>query len=93
MAKLTFSMDDDTVRTLRRAAERTGKTQSAVVREAITRYEANTDRLTEEERQRMVRLFDELLSRPPDRTQVDVDTEIREIRRARRHGGRRTRVE
>jgi Arc/MetJ-type ribon-helix-helix transcriptional regulator len=93
MAKLTFSMDDDTVRTLRRAAERTGKTQSAVVREAITRYEANTDRLTEEERQRMVRLFDELLSRPPDRTQAEVDAEIREIRRARRHGGRRTRVE
>ena len=86
-------MDDDTVRTLRRAAERTGKTQSAVVREAITRYEANTDRLTEEERQRMVRLFDELLSRPPDRTQAEVDAEIREIRRARRHGGRRTLVE
>lgn len=93
MAKLTFSMDDETVRALRRAAERTKKSQSAVVREAITQYDARADRLTEPERQRLVGLFDEILARRPTRSSTDVDAEIREIRRARRHGGRRTRVE
>ena len=35
MAKLTFSLDDETVRTLRMIAERKRKPQSVVVREAI----------------------------------------------------------
>jgi predicted transcriptional regulator len=93
MAKLTFSMPDDTVRALRRAAERTGKSQSAVVREAIVEYEKRADRLTEDERQRMLALMERVMARPADRTSADVDAELREIRRARRHGGRRTRVD
>lgn len=93
MAKLTFSMPDDTVRALRRAVERTGKSQSAVVREAIVEYEKRADRLTEDERRRMVALMERVMARPPDRTSADVEAELREIRRARRHGGRRTRVD
>lgn len=93
MPKVTFSVDEDTVQTLRRAAERTGKSQSAVVREAVAQYEARADRLTEDERRRMVALMKRVMARPPDRTQAEVDAELREIRRARRHGGRRTRAE
>ena len=38
MAKVTFSLDDETVRLLRRAAERSRKPHSLVVREAIAQY-------------------------------------------------------
>jgi predicted transcriptional regulator len=90
MAKLTFSMDDETVAKLRRAAERTGKSQSAVVREAITEYEARADKLTAAEQDHMLRVIDEIIARGPTRTRAEVEAELREIRRARRHGGRRT---
>jgi predicted transcriptional regulator len=93
MAKLTFSMDDETVATLRRAAERTGKSQSAVVREAIIEYEARADKLTNAERDHMLKVIDQIIARGPTRTRVEIDAELREIRRARRHGGRRTRVD
>jgi len=51
------------------------------------------ERLTEEEKQRMVRVLDEFSKQPSTRSQEEVDAELREIRRARRHGGRATRVE
>jgi predicted transcriptional regulator len=35
MVKVTFTVDDETVRTLRTIAERLGKPQSMVVREAV----------------------------------------------------------
>lgn len=93
MAKLTFSMDDETVAKLRRAAERTRKSLSAVVREAITEYEARADQLTHAEREHMLRVIDEIRRRGPTRTRAEIDAELREIRRARRHGGRRTRID
>jgi predicted transcriptional regulator len=93
MPKLTFSMDQPTADTLRRAAERTGKSQSAVVREAIAQYEARADRLTAAERERLTSLMEEIITGPPTRSPAAINTEIREIRRARRQGGRRTRVE
>jgi len=49
--------------------------------------------LTEEEKRRMLRVLDEFSLRPPTRSQKELEEELREIRRARRHGGRATRVE
>ncbi|PYR58909.1 MAG: hypothetical protein DMF85_09375 [Acidobacteria bacterium] len=93
MAKLTFSMDDGTVRTLKATAERLRKPQSMVVREAVAEYAARAGQLTEAERRRLLKQLDDLARRPPTRPQAQVDAEIREVRRARRGGGRRHRAE
>jgi predicted DNA-binding protein len=86
MPKLTFSLDDETVQTLRRAAERTRKPQSLVVREAIAQYAAQEDRLSEAERARLLGVLRRIRSRPPTRPAAAVDRELREIRRSRRTG-------
>ena len=67
MAKLTFSLDDDTVRTLRRVAARTSKPQSLIVREAIVEYAAREERLPEGERTRRLEILRELASQPASR--------------------------
>jgi metal-responsive CopG/Arc/MetJ family transcriptional regulator len=90
MVKMTFTFDEETTQTLRRAASRLKKSQSAVVREAIQDYANRTDRLSEEERGHMLRILDRMMARAPKRTQADVDAEIRAVRAARRTGGRRT---
>jgi len=46
------------------------------------------DRLSESERRRMLKIFDTMLPRIPARPQAEVEAEQREIRRARRSGGR-----
>jgi metal-responsive CopG/Arc/MetJ family transcriptional regulator len=86
--KVTFTLDESTVAKLNQTAERLSKPKSEVVREAIQDFHARSDRLSEAERQRMVGVMKRILARAPDRTQADVDRELREIRRARRSGGR-----
>jgi predicted transcriptional regulator len=93
MVKMTFTFDDQTVATLRRAASRLKKPQSAVVREAIRDYAHRADRLSDEERHRMLKVLDRMVARRPRRSQAEVDAEIAEIRAARRTGGRWTRAE
>jgi predicted transcriptional regulator len=93
MAKVTFTVDDETVRTLRTMSERLGKPQSMVVREAVAEYGARAGRLTEVERRRLLTALDAIMKRPATRPQPEVDRELKEIRRARRHGGRRRRLE
>jgi metal-responsive CopG/Arc/MetJ family transcriptional regulator len=88
MVKATFTLDDETVETLRRTADRLGKPRSAVLREAIRDYAARAGRLSEEERRRMLRSLDAFLSHPSDRSQATVDRELREVREARRRGRR-----
>ncbi len=89
MVKVTFTVDEATVRTLRAMAEHLHKPQSLVVREAVAEYAGRADRLTQAERRRMLAAIDEMATRPPTRPQAEVVREIRDIRRARRHGGRR----
>jgi hypothetical protein len=86
MVKVTFTLDDETVERLRRLATRLGRPQSQVVRESIKEYEARSDKLSEEERRRMLTVLDRILKEPPTRPQSEVDAELREIRRARRRG-------
>jgi predicted transcriptional regulator len=91
--KLTFSVDDETVETLRKTAERLGKSQSLVVREAVAEYAARAGRLTELERRQMLAAVDRIMKAPPTRPQAEVTRELRLVRDARRRGGRRRRTE
>jgi predicted transcriptional regulator len=89
MVKVTFTLDDETVGRLRRLAKRLGRPQSQVVRESIKEYEARADKLSEEERRRMLAVLDRIMREPPTRPQAEVDAELREIRAARRRWARR----
>ena len=87
MVKVTYSLDDATVRRIRRAADRLRKPQSHVVREAVAEYDARADRLSEAERLRMLEVLDRLRDEPVTRSRESVDAEIREIRESRRESG------
>jgi hypothetical protein len=91
MVKLTFTLDDETVDRLRRTAERLGRPQSQIVREAIREYAARSGRLSDEERDRLLKVMDEIIAAPPTRPQTEVDAELREVRDTRRHGWRQDR--
>ncbi|HYS25406.1 MAG TPA: ribbon-helix-helix protein, CopG family [Vicinamibacterales bacterium] len=86
MAKLTFSLDEETVAKLRKTAARLRKPQSMVVREAIARYAAEEDKLSDEERARLLEVIDRFMKLPPSGSHKDAEREIREIRRSRRIG-------
>jgi len=93
MVKMTFTFDQQTVETLKRTASRLQKPQSVVVREAIQDYATRSDRLSEEERKHLLKVFDRMVARIPAGSQAEADAEIAETRAARRTGGRRTRAE
>jgi len=86
--KITFILDDQTIRHLQNAAERTKKTKSEIVREAIADYHERNGKLSETERLRLLKIMEEIMASPPTRPQEEVDREIAEIRAARRSGGR-----
>ncbi|HSW29102.1 MAG TPA: ribbon-helix-helix protein, CopG family [Longimicrobiales bacterium] len=89
MLKLTFTLDNETVATLGRTAERLGMAKSQVVREAIRVYGEQAGLLSAEERDRALRVFDEVTGDLPGRPRQEVVRELAEIRAARRAGGRR----
>ncbi len=91
--KVTFTLDDQTIRRLQNAAERTKKPKSEVVREAIADYHDRIGKLSESERLRLLKVMEDIMSRPPTRPQEEVDREIAEIRELRRRGGRRNPVD
>lgn len=86
MVKLTFSLDDATVRTLRETAERQRKPQSLVIREAIAHYASREELLPADERQRLLGVLRGIKSRRPTRPASEVERELRAIRRSRRTG-------
>jgi Arc/MetJ-type ribon-helix-helix transcriptional regulator len=90
MVKVTFTLDDETVDQIRRTAARQRKPQSQVVREAVAEYAARADRLTERERLELLGVLDTLASARPTRPARAVDAELRQLRAARRQGGRRS---
>lgn len=89
MVKVTFTLDDATVTRLRQAAARVGRPQSQVVREAVKDYSDRLGKLSEEERVRLLEVFDTVIPVIPARPVARVDAELRAIRRTRRAGGRR----
>jgi len=88
VVKVTFTLDDETVARLRRLAARLRRPQSQVVRESIKEYEVRSDRLSEEERERLLAVMERITGAPPTRPQAEVDAELRRIRAARRRWGR-----
>lgn len=88
MKKVTYTLDSETIDTLERTAERLSRPKSQVVREAIRFYGEEVDRLSVEERDTMLRLFDELTARIPQRPRAEVERELETLKRARRSGGR-----
>lgn len=91
MVKVTFTLDEATVASLRRSAARLAKPQSQIVREAVGEYAQRIGKLSEQERLRLLRVFDTIMARPPSRPVAEVDAELKAIRAARKHGGRRRR--
>lgn len=87
---MTFTLDEETVSALEQAAARMAKPRSVIVREAIREYGARAGRLGEEERRRMLHAIDAMLRQPPTRPRAAVERELREVRRSRRAGGRRS---
>ena len=83
-SKLTFTLDEETVRHIADAAIRLKKPKSQVVREAVSLYHDRIGKLSEAERLRMLRVMKEIRSQPPTRPQHQVDEELKENRRARR---------
>ena len=86
MAKLTFSLDEESIQTLRRLAERTRKPQSLIVREAIAQYAGREDLLPVEERDRLLGVLRAIKRRPATRSKAAVREELQDIRRRRRTG-------
>ena len=84
MAKVTFTLDEETVQKIRRIAQRTRKPQSLVVREAVAQYSACEARLAPEEQARMLRALEEFRKTAPTRPRREVDEELRGLRRSRR---------
>jgi predicted transcriptional regulator len=88
MVKVTFTLDDATVARLNETARRLSKPKSEVVREAIGEYYTKSDRLSEAERQRMLRVLEEYSRVPKVGTAADRERELREIHESRRRGWR-----
>jgi predicted transcriptional regulator len=93
MVKVTFTLDEATIARLNEAAARRRIPKSQAVREAIEDFSVKEVRVSETERKRRLAAFQEFLDTVPPRPQADVEREIAEIRRARRHGGRLHRAE
>jgi metal-responsive CopG/Arc/MetJ family transcriptional regulator len=90
MKKMTFTLDDEAVRELDRAAERLDIPKSQVVREAVRLYGEQMGRLTDEERNAKLRAFDRVVPAIPDRPRAEVERELDDVKEARRGGGRRS---
>jgi hypothetical protein len=89
-SKRTFTLDDETAARIDRTAARLGTSRSRVVREAVREYAARVGMLSDDERRRLLGLFDDRVARIPARPAAGADREIAAVRRARRAGGRRT---
>jgi len=88
--KMTFTLDEKTARRIDRTALRLDMPKSAVVREAVAEYAARAGRLSEQERRRMLDVFDDVIARIPLQPASVTDAELAATRRARKQGGRRT---
>jgi len=88
MIKVTFTLDEETVAYLGRTAERLGMPKSRVVREAIRVYGEQAGRLSEQERERLLGVFDDVTEQIPERPRSEVEAELEAVREARHRGGR-----
>ncbi len=88
--KVTFTLDDATLERLSAASERLARPKSEVVRLAIQEFSERAGRLNDEERRRMLAIFDRVVPAIPKGSSADVARELAELRRARSVSGRAT---
>jgi predicted DNA-binding protein len=88
--KVTFTLDQTTIARLQDSATRLSLPKSQVVREAIQDFHERIGQLSERERLRMLRAFDEMIPLIPQRSLRIVTNELNAIRRARKAGGRKS---
>jgi hypothetical protein len=88
--KVTFTLDQNTIQCLEAASERLRLPKSQVIREAVHEYNQRIGRLSEKEREKMLRVFDRLLPKIPVRRRRSAERELKQLRAARRPGGRRS---
>jgi len=92
VTKVTFTLDDATIRRLKSASERLGMPKSQIIRDAVADYHDGIGRLSETERQRQrqrqLYVLRDLVPSIPTRPLGEVEKEIADIRAARRSGGR-----
>jgi hypothetical protein len=93
MVKVTFTLDNATVERLAKEAARRRIPKSQAVREAIEDYSGKEVRISDAERERKLAVIRKIMASPPTRPQAEVEKELAELRRARRHGGRLHRAE
>ena len=86
--KVTFTLDEATVKRIETASQRLALPKSQVVREAVHDYYERLGKMSEQERKRMLRIFDEVIPTIPARPLNEVRRELKNIRLARRAGGR-----
>ena len=89
MKKVTYTLDDETVERIRLAAAHDRRPRSSVVREAVARYAAQSERLSQEEIREQLRILDAIAEMPPTRSAKAVDAELRSLRESRRSGWQR----
>ena len=89
MKKVTYTLDDETVNRIQRAAARERRPRSSVVREAVARYAAEAERLGSDEVREQLRILDAIAEMPPTRSARAVDAELRALRESRRSGWQR----
>ena len=85
--KVTFTLDELTVRLIEEAAEIQHKPKSQVIRDAVKDYRARIGRLSESERQRRLEAFDRFYPLVHIRSREETDAELEEIRESRRLSG------
>jgi metal-responsive CopG/Arc/MetJ family transcriptional regulator len=89
MVKVTFTLDEKAVNHLNETARRLSKPKSEIVRDAIEEAYKKSDRLSDEERTRMLAFLKEYAKRKlPTRPSGAAAREIEEIRKSRRTGWR-----
>jgi len=88
--KVTFTVDEVTLARLQDAASRLAVSKSEVGREAILEFHERIGRLSERERLTMLRTLEGYLEQPATRDSRAADRELKEIREARRAGGRKS---
>lgn len=95
--KMTFTLDDATVRRLEDLAKQLAKPESEVAAEAIRQYHERIDKpagpLSKSEKQRMLEALDEIMCRPRARriSFGSASTLARDLLGLGRHGGRKHR--
>jgi hypothetical protein len=86
--KATFTLDEATMERINVASQRLALPKSQVVREAVQDYYERLGKMSEHERKRMLRIFDEVIPAIPARSEAEVRRELKNIRLERRLGGR-----